>query len=71
MISMESTTSSVAPSIIYTPCNGSERTPAMQNQAVESMSPWKVYLYNPSLWVLLMILASMLEHTTRCGDAYR
>jgi hypothetical protein len=31
----------------------------------------RTYLYNPSLWILALILLSTLEYTTRCGDALR
>jgi hypothetical protein len=44
---------------------------AMQARVAEVVPLFKVYFYNPRLWLLAFILASMLEHTTRCGDAYR
>jgi hypothetical protein len=43
----------------------------MQTRTAGAISPLKVYLYNPRLWVLVIFLASMLEYTTRCGDALR
>jgi hypothetical protein len=48
-----------------------ERKFVMQTQTAGAISPLKVYLYNPRLWVLVIFLASMLEYTTRCGDALR
>jgi hypothetical protein len=35
----------------------------MQNTA-------RTYLYNPSLWIMVVLLLSMVEYTTRCGDSY-
>jgi len=46
----------------------------MTNELYRSGSPAataRTYLYNPSLWILALILLTSLEYTTRCGDALR